>query len=147
MYTTYILLINRSLLTGLPFFPFDSLGVSVHISLTFSSTMLQWRSNALTRARSFRLLRQEIRTCVWLRTAVWRIDKGPALNSCSSRSDISYSLFRELEKRKPIDRRAEYERQFIAWLREKLPKRIILASTIPIHAIYLELTESYCPPY
>lgn len=89
---------NRSLLTGLPFFPPANLGVSVHISLTFSNTMLQWRSKALTLARSLRLLRIEMRTCVWLRTAVWRMDSGPALNSCSSRSDISYSLSVEQEK-------------------------------------------------
>lgn len=56
-----ILLMKRSLLT--PFLP--SLPVfSVHISLTFSSTMLQCRSNAFTRASSFRLLRQFMRTCV-----------------------------------------------------------------------------------
>ena len=70
---------NLSLLTGLDLLtPFPLLGVSVHISLTFSSTMLQWRSlqqkhdllfypvpnhprnkiktyNALTLARSLRL--------------------------------------------------------------------------------------------
>lgn len=78
---TYILLMNLSLLTGRPFFPLESLGVSVHISLTFSSTMLQCRSNALTRASSFLLFRIEIRTWVWLRTAVWRIERGPAENS------------------------------------------------------------------
>lgn len=78
---TYILLINRSLLIGLPFLPLASLGVSVHISFTFSSTMLQCRSNAFTRASSFLLLRIEIRTWVWLRTAVWRMERGPAENS------------------------------------------------------------------
>lgn len=46
---THILLMKRSLFTPLPFPP---LGFSVHISFTFSSTMLQWRSKALTRARS-----------------------------------------------------------------------------------------------
>ena len=36
---------NLSLLTGLPFFlPSALRGVSVHISFTFSRTMLQWRS-------------------------------------------------------------------------------------------------------
>ena len=53
-----ILLTKRSLLTPRP----PALFFSVHISLTFSSTMLQCRSNALTRARSFLLLRHEIRT-------------------------------------------------------------------------------------
>lgn len=56
---TYILLTKRSLLTPLPLLP---LGFSVHISFTFSNTMLQCRSKALTRANSLRLLRQEIRT-------------------------------------------------------------------------------------
>ena len=81
---TYILLMNLSLLTGLPFFPAAVLGVSVHISFTFSNTILQWRSNALTLARSLRLLRHDIRTCVCDRTAVWRMERGPDVNSCSS---------------------------------------------------------------
>lgn len=89
---THILLMKRSLFTGRPFLPSASRGVSVHISLTFSRTMLQWRSNALTRARSLRLLRMEMRTCTCERTAVWRIDSGPAENSCSSSWAISYSL-------------------------------------------------------
>lgn len=59
---TYILLMNLSLLIGLPFLPLASLGVSVHISFTFSSTILQCRSKAFTRAKSFRLFRIEIRT-------------------------------------------------------------------------------------
>ena len=61
---THILLTNLSLLTGLPFFPEAFLGVSVHISFTFSSTILQCRSNAFTRASNLRLLRHEIKTCV-----------------------------------------------------------------------------------
>lgn len=89
---THNLLINRSLFTGLPFFPLANLGVSVHISFTFSSTMLQWRSKAFTRARSLRLLRQEMRTWVCERTAVWRMERGPDVNSCSSSWAISYSL-------------------------------------------------------
>jgi hypothetical protein len=89
---THILLINRSLLTGLPFLPALVLGVSVHISFTFSSTILQCLSNAFTRASSFRLLRHDMRTCVCDRTAVWRIDRGPEVNSCSSSCAISYSL-------------------------------------------------------
>jgi len=89
---TYILLINRSLLTGLPFFPPANLGVSVHISFTFSRTILQCLSKALTRASSLRLLRHEIKTCVCERTAVCRIDRGPDVNSCCSRAAISNSL-------------------------------------------------------
>lgn len=38
---SYILLMNLSLLTALPGLPLASLGFSVHISLTFSRTMLQ----------------------------------------------------------------------------------------------------------
>ena len=91
---TDILLMNLSLFTGLPFFPPASRGVSVHISLTFSNTMLQCRSKALTLANSFRLFRHEIKTCVCDRTAVCRIERGPDVNSCSSSSDTSYSLRR-----------------------------------------------------
>lgn len=83
---------NRSLFTGLPFLPPAVRGASVHISLTFSSTMLQCRSKALTRASSLRLLRTEMSTCVCDLTAVWRIESGPAENSCSSSWAISYSL-------------------------------------------------------
>lgn len=89
---THILLIKRSLFTGLPFFPPANLGVSVHISFTFSSTMLQWRSKALTRANSLRLLRHEISTCECERTAVCRIESGPLVNSCCSRAATSNSL-------------------------------------------------------
>jgi len=89
-----ILLMKRSLLTGRPFFPWAFIGASVHISLTFSSTMLQWRSKAFTRASNFLLFRQEIKTWVWLRTAVCRMERGPAVNSCSSSRAISYSLNR-----------------------------------------------------
>ncbi len=89
---THILLINRSLFTGLPFFPPANLGVSVHISFTFSNTILQWRSKALTRARSLRLLRHEISTWLAFLTAVWRMESGPLVNSCCSRAATSYSL-------------------------------------------------------
>jgi hypothetical protein len=88
---SYILLINRSLFTPFAPLPFP-FGISVHISFTFSSTMLQCRSKALTRARSFLLLRHEMRTWVWERTAVWRMERGPAESSCSSMRAISYSL-------------------------------------------------------
>ena len=58
-----ILEMYRSLLTGLDFFlPFPALGTSVHSSLTFSNTMLQCRSKAFTRANSFLLFRQLMRT-------------------------------------------------------------------------------------
>lgn len=88
----YILLINLSLLTGRPFFPSANLGVSVHISLTFSSTMLQCLSKALTRASSLRFERIEMSTCVCDLTAVWRMERGPEENSYSSSWAISYSL-------------------------------------------------------
>ncbi len=59
-----ILLTNLSLLTGFPLFtPLPDFGTSVHISFTFSKTMLQWRSKAFTLARSLWLLRQLINTC------------------------------------------------------------------------------------
>ena len=88
----YILLMKRSLLTGRPFFPPAIRGVSVHISLTFSRTILQCRSKALTRASNLRLLRHDIRTCVCDRTAVWRMESGPDVNSYSSICAISNSL-------------------------------------------------------
>lgn len=88
----HILLMNLSLLMGLPFFPCALRGVSVHISFAFSNTMLQCLSKALTLARSFLLLRHETRTWLWLRTAVWRMERGPAVNSCSSTRATSYSL-------------------------------------------------------
>lgn len=88
-----ILLIKRSLLTTRPFLPSAVRGVSLHISFTFSSTMLQWRSNAFTRPSNFRLLRHEIRTCVCCRTAVCSSESGPEVNSWVSRREISYSLF------------------------------------------------------
>lgn len=81
-----ILEMYRSLFTGFPFFfcPFPDLGNSVHISLTFSKTMLQCRSNALTLASNFRLFRQLIRTWVLFLTDAVRMDKGPVVNSSSS---------------------------------------------------------------
>lgn len=101
---------NRSLLTGFTFFfPFPVRGTSVHISLTLkrkeifnknsvlkilsapsenavylSKTMLQCRSNALTRPRSFLLLRQLISTWVLFLTDCVNTDSGPVLNSSSS---------------------------------------------------------------
>jgi hypothetical protein len=89
---THILLINRSLLTGRPFLPALFLGVSVHISFTFSRTILQCLSKAFTRASNLRLFLHEIRTCACDRTAVCRIESGPEVNSCSSSCAISNSL-------------------------------------------------------
>src|SRR5436190_21879346 len=86
---THILLTNRSLFTP---FPLPPLGFSVHISFTFSSTMLQCRSNALTLASNLRLFRHDIKTWVCDRVAVWRMDNGPDVSSCSSKTEISYSL-------------------------------------------------------
>jgi hypothetical protein len=83
---------KRSLFTFRPCWPFAVRGVSVHISFAFSSTMLQWRSNAFTRARILRLFRHEIRTWVRERTAVWRMERGPVVSSCSSTCETSYSL-------------------------------------------------------
>lgn len=73
-----------SLLTGFAFFPFPDLGVSVHISLTFSRTMLQCLSNAFTLASSFLLFRQLIRTWVLFFTDCVKTDRGPVLNSSCS---------------------------------------------------------------
>lgn len=79
-----ILLINLSLLINFAFFlPFPCLGTSVHISWTFSNTMLQWRSNAFTRPRSFLLLRQLINTGVFCLTLCMSTDNGPVLKSSS----------------------------------------------------------------
>lgn len=83
---------NRSLFTPLPVPLF---GFSVHISFTFSKTILKCRSKALTRAKSLRLLRQEIRTWEWFRVAVRRRDSGPAVSSCSSTRATSYSLLHD----------------------------------------------------
>ena len=80
-----ILLMKRSLLIGCAFFlPFPAFGTSVHISLTFSSTMLQCRSNAFTRPSSFLLFLQLISTCVFDLTLCVSTERGPVLNSSSS---------------------------------------------------------------
>lgn len=90
-----ILEMKRSLLTGLAFFlPLPLLGTSVHISLTFSKTILQCRSKALTRPSNLRLFRQLIRTWVLFLTDWVNTDSGPVLNSssssfCNSSCDIS----------------------------------------------------------
>merc|ERR1711865_1277280 len=80
-----ILLMYRSLLTGLAFFaPFPAFGISVHISFTFSSTMLQWRSKALMRPSSFLLFRTLMSTCEFARMASFSTESGPVLNISSS---------------------------------------------------------------
>ena len=78
------------------FFPFPVLGTSVHISFTFSSTILQCLSNALTRPKSFLLLRQLIRTWVLFLTDCVRTDSGPVLNSSSSRLANSSGVISDL---------------------------------------------------
>lgn len=93
-----ILGMKRSRFTGLAFFlPLPVLGNSVHISLTFSRTMLQCRSKALTRPRSFLLLRQLMSTCVLLRTDCVNTDKGPVLNSSSSFRSSSSGVISDLD--------------------------------------------------
>ena len=69
--------------------PFPVLGSSVHISLTFSRTMLQCLSKALTRPKSFLLFLQLMRTWVLFLTDWVRTDRGPVLNSSSSRLSSS----------------------------------------------------------
>lgn len=82
--------INRSLLTGLAFFPFPVRGTSVHISFTFSNTMLQWRSKAFTRPSNFLLFRQLINTWVLFLTLCVRTESGPVSNSsCSNLANSS----------------------------------------------------------
>lgn len=78
------LAINLSLLTGFAFFPFPFFGVSVQNSLAFSRTMFRWRSNALTRAKILRLLRQFIKTCELSFTLCVNTLSGPVRNSSSS---------------------------------------------------------------
>lgn len=76
---------NRSLFTGFTFFlPLPVRGSSVHISFTFSSTMLQCRSKAFTLPSSFLLLRQLMSTWVLFFTDCVSTDSGPVLNSSSS---------------------------------------------------------------
>ena len=77
-------LMKRSLFTGFDFFVAVPLGVSVHISFTFSRTMLQCLSKALTRPSSFLLFLQLMSTCVLLFTLCVSTDRGPVENSSSS---------------------------------------------------------------
>lgn len=77
----------RSLFTLFAFFlPFPGRHLSVHISFTSCNTMLQWRSKAFMRPKSFLLLRQLINTCVLFLIDFVRIERGPVLNSSFSRA-------------------------------------------------------------
>lgn len=92
-----ILAMNLSLFTGFAFFlPFPVFGVSVHISFTFSNTMLQCLSKAFTLARSFLLFLQLMRTCVLFLTDWVRTDSGPVLNSSCSLCDSSSGVISDL---------------------------------------------------
>lgn len=85
-----ILEMYLSLFTGLDFFfPLPVLGTSVHISFTFSKTILQCLSKALTLASNFLLFLQLIRTWVLFLTDWVKTDSGPVLNSSCSRWDSS----------------------------------------------------------
>jgi len=55
--------VNSNVLSSEEIYVNKTLHTSVHISLTFSRTILQCLSKALTRPRSFLLLRQLISTC------------------------------------------------------------------------------------
>ena len=92
-----ILAMYLSLLTGFDFLPLPALGVSVHISLTFSNTILQWRSKAFTLPKSFLLFLQLMRTWLLFFTDCVSTDNGPVLNSsCSlwaSSSGVSSRLW------------------------------------------------------
>lgn len=58
--------------------------MNIDEAVYLSKTMLQCRSNALTRPNSFLLLRQLINTCVLFLTDCVNTDSGPVLNSSSS---------------------------------------------------------------
>ena len=80
-----ILGMKRSLGSGSAFFwPLPVLGTSVQYSLTFSNTILQCLSKALTRPSNFLSFLTWINTWVWLRTLWVNKDKGPCSNDSSS---------------------------------------------------------------
>ena len=86
-----ILEMNLSLFTGFALAaPFPVFGTSVQISLTFSSTMLQCLSNALTRAKSFRLFLQLINTCVFALTL--------AVSTLNGRRSVRREMMRRQQK-------------------------------------------------
>jgi len=82
---------NRSLLTGFAFAcPLPVFGTSVQCSRTFSKTILQCLSKALTRPNNFLLLRTLMSTCVWCFTLSFKTERGPfSKASFSSRSLLS----------------------------------------------------------
>lgn len=65
-------------------------------SLTFSSTILQWRSKALTRANNLWLLRQLIKIWLLFLTDCCKTESGPVLNSSSSCWRSSSSVISDL---------------------------------------------------
>ena len=77
------LLMYLSLLTGLTFLPFFFLGISDHISHTFSRTMFKCLSNALTLASNFRLFLQLTSICQLVFTALVIKLKGPSISVSS----------------------------------------------------------------
>ena len=91
-----IFAISLSLLTPRAFFfPFPPPPLrSVHISVTPSSTMFMWRSKALTRASSLRLLRRLMRTGEEVDTAVERRERGPLCRAAlgSAMAEVAGSL-------------------------------------------------------
>lgn len=94
---------NLSLFTGLDFFfPLPARGCSVHISLTFSKTMLQCLSNALTLPSSFLLFLQLMRTWVLCLTESVRMDRGPVAklssSSCCLGSVLASAMLRDVSK-------------------------------------------------
>ena len=98
-----ILAITRSLFTPRAFFrPFPPPPArSVHISVTPSSTMFMWRSKALTRASSLRLLRRLMRTGDDVETAVERRESGPLCKAAlgSAVAEVAESLQARTEQR------------------------------------------------
>ena len=78
-----ILPIVLSRFTGLAFLPLFPLGISVHISTTYSKTIFMWRSKALTLAKSFLLFLKEMATCAFDLTAFVKRDIGPTSNPSS----------------------------------------------------------------
>jgi len=72
-----------SLGTGWLYLPLFPLGISVHISQTFSKTIFICLSKAFTLANNFLLFLKEISTCAFDFTVFVSNDSGPALNVSS----------------------------------------------------------------
>ena len=86
---------------------------SVQNSLTFSKTMLQCLSKALTLARSFLLLRQLMRTWELVLTLVVSTERGPVRNNSSSffsKSSIAIASFPDCRKYLKISEEDEFKR-------------------------------------